>query len=102
MPFGCTARLTLPCGGGEYALSAGVFEKTYTPDRPLRTVYSTDSPISDLLDNARVKAALVRAIPQITQLPDAMRTMSIRQLAALTGTADAEQFEMLDAMLAGL
>ena len=102
VPFGCTARLTLPCGGGEYALSAGVFEKTYTPDRPLRTVYSTDSPISDLLANARVKAALVRAIPQITQLPDTMRTMSMRQLAALTGTADAEQFEMLDAMLAGL
>lgn len=32
VPFGCTAELKLPYGGGEYLLEPGVFERTYTPD----------------------------------------------------------------------
>ena len=31
VPFGCEAQLKLPCGGGEYALTAGEFKTVYTP-----------------------------------------------------------------------
>ncbi len=31
VPFGCEAELQLSHGGGEFVLTAGKFEKTYTP-----------------------------------------------------------------------
>ena len=100
VPFGCTAELTLPFGGGEYELEAGEFSLTYTPDRPLRTVYSTNTPVRELLQNQRAKAALGRVMPQIVQLPPSMRQFSIRTLAArMGGKVSAEVLDKLDAML---
>lgn len=99
VPFGCTARLTLPCGGGSHELTAGEFQKTYTPDRALRTAYSTHMPVEQLLAVPRVRALLERAVPQIGQLPASMRQMSMRQLAAKTGGAKPEQLDQLDKML---
>ena len=35
VPFGCTATLDLPRGGGHYTLQPGDFTHTYTPDTPV-------------------------------------------------------------------
>lgn len=102
VPFDCTAELTLPYGGGEYELGPGEFSHTYTPDRPLRTVYSAHTPVGELLDNPRVKAALSRVVPQITQLPPSMHTLSIRAIAEKMGGDIGGELDKLDAMLAAL
>lgn len=44
VPFGCTASLELPYGGGEYELDAGAFELTYSPNVPLRTICNSPIP----------------------------------------------------------
>ena len=102
VPFGCSAQLTLPHGGGEYTLTAGTFEKTYTADCPLRPVFSTRTPFADLLANARAKAVLVKFSPQITQLPASMHSMCIRDVAALMGGISNEAMDYLDSVLANI
>lgn len=103
VPFGCTAELNLPYGGGNYQLEAGEFRITYTPDVPLRTVYNTKMPLGQLLAVPKVKAALSRILPQITQVPASMQEMSMRALAArMGGGMKEEMFEKIDAMLARL
>ena len=103
VPFGCTAELTLPYGGGTYELTAGEFSITYTPDKPLRIVYSTKMPVSELLQNRKVKAALMRMMPQITQLPSSLQGMSMRTIAARMGGGIQEaMFDKIDAILANL
>ena len=103
VPFGCTAELTLPYGGGMYELGPGEFSHTYTPDRSLKGRFSTDTPLGELLANPRVKAALERAMPQIAQLPPSMGAMSMRQLAGrMGGRLPDGALDKIDAMLANL
>lgn len=103
VPFGCTAELHLPYGGGNYELEAGAFHVTYTPDVPLRTVYNTKMPLGELLQVPKVKTALSRIMPQITQVPASMQGMSMRALAARMGNdIQKELFERIDDMLAKL
>lgn len=101
VPFGCTAELKMPHGGGTYSLEAGIFETVYTPDKPLRKIYSTQMPIGELLEVPKVKAALCRVMPQITQLPPSMAGLPMRVLAAKMG-APAAMLDKLDAMLANI
>lgn len=103
VPFGCTAELTLPYGGGVYELGPGEFSRDYTPDRSIRGRFSTNTPIGELLTNPRTKALLERAMPQITQLPPSMAGMSMHQLAQrMGGRLPAGALDKLDAMLAKL
>ena len=103
VPFGCTAELTLPYGGGTYELGPGAFSHTYTPGQPLKRRFSADTPLGELLSNPRVKAALERAMPQITQLPPSMAGLSLRQLAGrMGGRLPNGALDKLDAMLANL
>lgn len=100
VPFGCTAALALPYGGGQYELAAGDFQTTYTPDRALRTVYNTDMPVEQLLAAPRARALLERVMPRIGQLPASMRQLSMRQIAAKLGGVKPEQLDRIDQMLA--
>lgn len=103
VPFGCTAQLTLPYGGGAYELGPGEFSHTYTPDRPLRGRFSTNTPLGELLASPRAKALLERTMPQITQLPPSMGGMTMRQLAQrMGGRIPAGALDKIDAMLAKL
>lgn len=103
VPFGCTAELKLPYGSGEYTLEPGEFCMTYTPDVPLRIVYSTKMPLGELLQVPKVQAVLQKIMPQITQVPASMRGMSMRALAAkMGGNVPEEMFDKLDAMLSKL
>lgn len=102
VPFGCTAELLLPYGGGEYSLTAGIFTHTYTPNCVLKAVYTTNMPMQELLQNAKVKAALTKIMPQITQLPPSMLGMSMRALASKMGGVKPEMLDRIDGMLAKL
>ena len=99
VPFGCSAVLKLPCGGGEHVLAAGEFSLTYTPDTPLKTTFTVDTPLGDLMENPKARALLTRAMPRITQLPPSMNGMSIRQVMARMGGANGEMLEKINAML---
>ena len=103
VPFGATAELTLPYGGGKYELGSGEFSLTYTPNVPLRTVYSTNMPLEKLLSVPKVKEVLSRIIPQISMVPMSLQKMSIREIAKkMGGTIKEEMFEKIDALLAGI
>lgn len=103
VPFGCTAELVLPYGGGTYELGPGEFSRTYTPDRPLKGRFSVDTPLGELLASHRIKAVLEQAIPQITQLPPSMAELSLRALASrIGGRLPAGALDKIDAMLADL
>lgn len=103
VPFGCTAELNLPYGGGNYELEPGQFQITYTPNIPLCTVYNTKISLGELLAVPKVKAALRRIMPQIVQVPASMQGMSMRALAARTGNGIQEElFDRIDDMLAKL
>lgn len=103
VPFGCTAELNLPYGGGNYELEPGQFQITYTPNIPLCTVYNTKISLGELLAVPKVKAALSRIMPQIVQVPASMQGMSMRALAARTGNGIQEElFDRIDDMLAKL
>lgn len=102
IPFGCTAELTLPFGGGEYALEPGNFQLTYTPKVPLRTVYNTRMPISQMLEVPKVRAVLNRFLPQIAMLPASMQCLSMRTIDEKMGGKNAETLDKIDAILANL
>ena len=101
VPFGATAELTLPYGGGKYELESGEFSLSYTPNVPLRTVYSTNMPLEKLLSVPKVKEVLSRIIPQISMVPMSLQKMSIRDIAKrMGGVIKEEMFEKIDAILA--
>lgn len=102
VPFGCTATLTLPYGGGAYALEAGEFERTYIPDRPLRKRLSSYTPLGILMRQPAARALLVKIVPMIEQVPPSMENMSMRDLAARMGNAQTEMMDQLDTLLAAL
>lgn len=64
VPFGCTATALLPgTGGEEVALKAGVFEKTYRPDRDYRKLYTMDTRLEELKEDARAMEILKTDLP---------------------------------------
>ena len=103
VPFGCTAELCLPYGGGFYELEAGSYTYTYTPDRPMRGWFSTRTSLRVLMESTRTRVLLEKQLPQITQLPASMAALSLRQLAdKMGGRLSAEMLDQLDAALAAL
>lgn len=102
VPFGCTASLTLPYGGGEYELQAGEFTKTYTPNEPVHVVYSSNMPAGKLLKSRRVKDLLAQINPQVLMIPSSMYGMTLRQIAQFVGGTgmDDAAFDQLDTVLA--
>ena len=99
VPFGCTALLTLPCGGGEQKLGPGDFEKTYTPDHPLRKTLSAATPVGELLQNPAARALLQKIMPQIARLPPSMQGLSMRAIAAKMGGEQSVPFDKIDELL---
>ena len=63
VPFGCTAEAVLPGCDETVELSAGVFEKTYTPARDLRCKYNMDSFLSETRDDPEARALLREDLP---------------------------------------
>lgn len=120
VPFGCLADLTLPYApeslyrdgsnpmfahveNGVCRLEAGRYSVSYETTRPLRKVYSTATPLKELLSVPAIDSFLKEKIPQIGQVPDHMKSESIRDLAAhFGGHMEAGMLEQLDQALARL
>ncbi len=118
VPFHCEGLLTLPCAPDEVfrdgsnpmfadvrdgvcRLPAGTYSVRYHTDRPLRMVYTTYLPLRELLRVPQVKGFLLQAIPTLSQLPDMMLDMSMRDIAARMGGGHVgpEMLDQLDAAL---
>ena len=63
VPFGCTAQAILPGTGETLELEAGVFEKTYTPERDFRLKYSMQSRLGELAEDGEALALLREDFP---------------------------------------
>lgn len=64
VPFGCTAVALLPgTDGDEVTLEAGVFEKTYQPDRDYRKIYTMDTRLEELISDERAMEILKTELP---------------------------------------
>ena len=62
VPFGCTAEALLP-GGESLELEAGVFEKTYTPEKDYRLKYNMQSRLDEVRDDPEALAILREDLP---------------------------------------
>jgi alpha-L-rhamnosidase len=64
VPFNCTATAVLPgTEGEEIELEAGVFERTYRPQRDYRKLYTMDSRLEELEQDARAMKILKEDLP---------------------------------------
>ena len=64
VPFGCTAVAVLPgTDGEEVSLAAGVFEKTYQPNRDYRRLYTMDTRLEELQNDERAMEILKTNLP---------------------------------------
>lgn len=64
VPFGCTAVAVLPgTDGEEISLAAGVFEKTYQPNRDYRKLYTMDTRLEELQKDERAMEILKTHLP---------------------------------------
>lgn len=63
VPFGCTAEAVLPGSGETAELTAGVWEKTYQPDRDFRLKYTMDTRLDELKDDPEALGILQEDLP---------------------------------------
>lgn len=109
VPFGCSADIILPFKTEQEPRHAGPgkFTLTYQTDVPMRKVYTIDMTLNELLSAPKVKAALIKMMPQLLQTPESYRNIPFRQLImgfAKSGQAQIgeTQIEGLDRMLRGI
>ena len=117
VPFGCTADVVLPyvpegllssddnalfahVSDGTCHVGPGRYELVYETSRTLRTIYSTYTPIRDLLASPAATAALREISPRFTEIPDQYRNLSMRELAKYTKMISEDQLESFDKALA--
>lgn len=120
VPFGCRADLVLPYAPesiygdrtnpmfadvkeGVCRLGAGSYAVSYETTCLLRKVYGVDTPLKELLQVPAIRSFLLEKLPQIEQVPEHMRSGSIREIAAhFAGHAEVGMLEQLDAALSKL
>ncbi len=99
IPFGCEAELRLPDCGEIRSLSAGSYEFTCKTAKPMGKVFCVEDSLASLLADPDAAAALEKAVPGITRVPDSMRNQSLRQLLKeLSGRTD-EQIAQVEQAL---
>lgn len=117
VPFGCSATLRLPLAKEEtYAdgdnpmfadvrngicyLEPGTYSVAYETSEPLKKMYSTRTPLWELLSNRQVVEALSKVVP-LSQIPLQCKELSIREFCEkFGGQITQEQLNDLDRMLA--
>ena len=67
VPFGCTAQAILP-GGETVELEAGVFEKTYRPEKDYRLKYNMESRLSEVIGDEEAIRILLEDLPPAIDL----------------------------------
>lgn len=98
VPFGCTAELTLP-NGDCYELDAGTYSFTYKLDMLLPKGYSIHTPLKNLMADPDAKFLLAQEFPQISDLPENLRALSIAALVEHRGGINPERLEHFNTIL---
>ena len=87
VPFGCTAEAALPGSDETIELSAGTFERTYTPDHDYRLKYTMESRLSEMKDDPEaldlLRADLPAAYDMIASGDEEFMTMRLSELQFL-------------------
>ena len=87
VPFGCTAQAVLPGSSETVELEAGVFEKTYRPEKDYRLKYSMDSRLDEIREDPEAVAVLREDLPPAIGLlesgDDEFLGLSLRELQFL-------------------
>lgn len=118
VPFGCTAEIVLPLVSqetlvdqsnplfadvrdGKCFVGAGTYEVSYETTRPAKKMYSTYTPIQELVNNPEIVSAMGEQL-HLDQIPGQALAASFRQLAEAYPSASmsAEMLDQLDAALA--
>lgn len=118
VPFGCTAEIVLPLVSqetladqsnplfadvrdGKYFVGAGTYEVSYETTKPAKKMYSTYTPIQELVNNPEIVSAMGEQL-HLDQIPGQALAASFRQLAEAYPSASmsAEMLDQLDAALA--
>lgn len=118
VPFGCTAEIALPLASqetladqsnplfadvrdGKCFVGAGTYEVSYETTKPAKKIYSTYTPIQELVNNPEIVSAMGEQL-HLDQIPGQALAASLRQLAEAYPSASmsAEMLDQLDAALA--
>lgn len=118
VPFGCTAEIALPLVSqetladqsnplfadvrdGKCFVGAGTYEVSYETTKPAKKIYSTYTPIQELVNNPEIVSAMGEQL-HLDQIPGQALAASFRQLAEAYPSASmsAEMLDQLDAALA--
>lgn len=103
IPFGCEAELKLPYSDGEnLCLCAGSHAFTYQTNRPMRRTFSVENSVAELLSSASIISGVEKIIPGITNVPDAMRDQSLRQILTGLKGLSSDQIAKIDTLLRAL
>ena len=88
---------------GVCKVGPGKYEIIYETSQLLRKVFSTNTPIGELMDSPAALAALTAAAPRFTEIPEQYKKASIRQLAAaIPGSIPEEALDQFDQLFAGI
>jgi len=68
VPFGCTAEAILPGTSETVELEAGVFEKTYRPEKDFRLKYSMATRLDEVRNDPEAVALLREDLPPVIGL----------------------------------
>lgn len=115
VPFGCCAEVRLPFAppalfedpnplfaavrDGACLVGPGTWSVSYETTRPLRKVYTVDTPVWELISDPSVLSALQEALPDLAQLPGHYRESTIRQIAGVNHNLDEAKLLQIDALL---
>ena len=118
VPFGCTAEIVLrlvsqetladqsnplfaDVRDGKCFVGAGTYEVSYETTKPAKKMYSTYTPIQELVNNPEIVSAMGEQL-HLDQIPGQALAASFRQLAEAYPSASmsAEMLDQLDAALA--
>lgn len=81
VPFGASAKIILPGTDKEpVEVSAGSYEYSYMPEIPIIKIYSSKSPLSELLESETAMAVVENFIPEWKAVPAGMRDMTVLML----------------------
>ena len=103
IPFDATAVVTLPLSGKEpFEVGAGPYSYTYETTESFVKILSIDSSMRELLADPDINAMLKHHYPQIDELPEGMKDLSLREVAKANSDISDVALEQLNSAISKL
>lgn len=81
VPFGAGAKIVLPNTTKEpVEVLAGTYEYDYMPEEPIIKIYSSKSPLRELLESETAKSVVESFVPKWRAIPAGMHDMTMEML----------------------